>query len=324
MSLGPGTRLGPYEIVAPIGAGGMGEVYKAKDTRLDRTVAVKVLPSHVSSDPALRERFEREARTIAALNHPHICTLHDVGRHDGTDFLVLEHLEGHTLAERLTKGALPLDQALQLAIQIADALDKAHRAGIVHRDLKPANIMLTKSGAKLLDFGLAKVTPAVVAASGLSIAPTGISPVTMQGTILGTLQYMAPEQIEGQEADARTDIFAFGAVLYEMFTGKRAFEGKTQAGLIGAILHAEPSLIVANQPLASFTIDHIVKKCLAKDPDERWHSAKDLHDALRWVTEGSAGSALTAPSVPTTRSSSRMVWALSAVAALATVALVVM
>src|SRR5215510_4332033 len=229
MSLGPGTRLGPYEIVTPLGAGGMGEVYKANDTRLDRTVAIKVLPSHVSDDLTLRERFEREARTIAALNHPHICTLYDVGHEADTDFLVLEYLEGQTLADRLTKGALPLDQALQLAIQIADALDKAHRAGIVHRDLKPGNIMLTKSGTKLLDFGLAKVTPAVMAASGLSIAPTGISPVTMQGTILGTLQYMAPEQIEGQEADARTDIFAFGAVLYEMVTGEKAFAGKSQA-----------------------------------------------------------------------------------------------
>src|SRR5215470_1182862 len=227
--LAPGTRLGAYEVVAPLGAGGMGEVYKAKDTRLDRLVAIKVLPSHVSSDPALRERFEREARTIAALNHPHICTLYDVGHEADTDFLVLEYLEGQTLADRLAKGALPLDQALQIAIQIADALDKAHRAGIVHRDLKPGNIMLTKSGAKLLDFGLAKVTPAAIAASGLSMAPTGVSPVTMQGTILGTLQYMAPEQIEGQEVDARTDIFAFGAVLYEMLTGKKAFEGKNQA-----------------------------------------------------------------------------------------------
>src|SRR5262245_49143261 len=225
MSLGPGTRLGPYEIVAPIGAGGMGEVYKAKDTRLDRTVAVKVLPSHVSSDPVLRERFEREARTIGALNHPHICTLHDVGCHGGTDFLVLEYLEGQTLADRLAKGALPIDQALQLAIQIADALDKAHRAGIVHRDLKPGNIMLTKAGAKLLDFGLAKTSP-VIATTGLSMMPT-TPPVTMtaQGTILGTFQYMAPEQLEGGEADARTDLFAFGAVLYEIVTGKKAFEG---------------------------------------------------------------------------------------------------
>jgi eukaryotic-like serine/threonine-protein kinase len=286
MSLGPGTRLGPYEIVSPLGAGGMGEVYKAKDTRLDRIVAVKVLPSHVSNDPALRERFEREARTIAALNHPHICTLYDVGHQEGTDFLVLEHLEGQTLADRLAKGALPIDQALQFAIQIADALDKAHRAGIVHRDLKPGNIMLTKAGAKLLDFGLAKVTASVVAASGLSMAPTGVTPVTAQGTLLGTLQYMAPEQIEGQEADARTDIFAFGAVLYEMLTGRKAFEGKTQAGLIGAILKDTPRSIVSLQPLTPVALDRIVSTCLAKDPDDRWQSARDLLRELRWVAKG--------------------------------------
>src|SRR5262245_44274748 len=288
MSLGPGTRLGPYEIVAPLGAGGMGEVYKAKDTRLDRAVAVKVLPSHVSSDPALRERFEREARTIGALNHPHICTLHDVGHQDGIDFLVLEHLEGQTLVERLTKGALPIDQALQIAIHIADALDKAHRAGIVHRDLKPGNIMLTKSGAKLLDFGLAKVTPAVVAASGLSMAPTGPSPVTMQGTILGTLHYMAPEQIEGQEADARTDIFAFGAMLHEMVTGRKAFAGKTQASLIGAILKDEPPPPSTLQPITPPTLDRLIATCLSKDPDDRWQTARDLLRELRWIAEGRA------------------------------------
>src|SRR5262245_43985228 len=199
MSLGPGTRLGPYEIVAPLGAGGMGEVYKAKDTRLDRAVAIKVLPSQVTDDPALRERFEREARTIGALNHPHICTLHDVGHQDGIDFIVLEHLEGQTLADRLAKSALPIDQALQIAIQIADALDKAPRAGIIHRDLKPGNIMLTKAGAKLLDFGLAKTSP-VIATTGVSMLPT-TPPATMtaRGTILGTLHYMAPEQVEGKE-----------------------------------------------------------------------------------------------------------------------------
>ncbi|HEU5256525.1 MAG TPA: serine/threonine-protein kinase, partial [Vicinamibacterales bacterium] len=191
MPLGPGTRLGPYEIQSALGAGGMGEVYKAKDTRLDRIVAIKVLPSHVSDDPSRRERFEREARTVAALNHPHICTLYDVGREGGTDFLVLEYLEGQTLADRLTKGALPLDQALPIAIQIADALDKAHLAGIVHRDPKPGNIMLTKSGAKLLDFGLAKTATSSVGVSGFSIMATAQAPVTAQGTILGTLQYMS-------------------------------------------------------------------------------------------------------------------------------------
>jgi len=266
MTLGRGTRLGPYEILSAIGAGGMGEVYRARDTRLDRTVAIKVLPHHVSGDPALHERFEREARTVAALNHPHICTLHDVGRQDGTDFIVLEYLDGETLAARLAKSPLPLDQVLAIAIQIADALNRAHRAGVIHRDLKPGNIMLTKSGAKLLDFGLAKVTQAVVAASGLSIAPTGITPVTMQGTILGTLQYMAPEQIEGQEADARTDLFAFGCVLYEMVAGTPAFHGNTQASLIGAILKDTPPPMATVQPLAPPALERVVMACLAQEP----------------------------------------------------------
>src|SRR5256886_9218571 len=245
MALGPGVRLGPYEIVAPLGAGGMGEVYRALDTRLDRTVAIKILPAAVAGDPSLRERFDREARAVAALNHPHICALYDIGEEQGTSFLVMEHLDGQTLAERLAKGALPIDQALKYAIEIADALDKANRAGIVHRDLKPANIMLTKSGAKLLDFGLAKVTPSIVAASGLSMAPTGLTPATMQGTILGTLQYMSPEQVEGREADARSDIFAFGAIVYEMVTGKRAFEGKSQASVIAAIIDRDPPAMSA-------------------------------------------------------------------------------
>jgi serine/threonine protein kinase len=225
VALSPGTRLGPYEIQTPLGAGGMGEVYKARDTRLDRTVAIKVLPEHVATDPDLKQRFEREAKTISSLNHPHICTIHDVGSQDGIDFLVMEHLEGETLAQRLTKGALPLDQALQVAIQIADALDKAHRQGIVHRDLKPGNIMLTTTGAKLLDFGLAKLM-APRSGVGLTSMPTQSAGLTGEGKILGTLQYMAPEQVEGQEADARTDIFAFGAVVYEMVTGTKAFEGK--------------------------------------------------------------------------------------------------
>ena len=281
--LGPGARLGPYEIQSAIGAGGMGEVYKAKDIRLDRSVAIKVLPTHVSGDPALRERFEREARTVAALSHPHICTLHDVGHQEGTDFLVMEYLEGETLAQRLTKGALPIDQALSIAIQVADALDKAHRAGIVHRDLKPGNIMLTKSGAKLLDFGLAKVTSAAVAASGLSMAPTGVTPVTMQGTILGTLQYMAPEQVDGREADARSDIFAFGAIVYEMVTGKRTFEGKSQASVIAAILEREPPVMSSVQPLTPNALDHVVQRCLMKDSDERWRSVADVKHELTWI-----------------------------------------
>src|SRR6202158_4505593 len=226
MGLRSGTQLGPYEILSAVGAGGMGEVYRARDTRLDRIVAIKILPDHLSDRAELRERFEREARSVASLNHPHICTLHDIGRQDGTDYLVMEYLEGETLAQRLLKGPLPLDQVLRYAIEIADALDKAHRKGITHRDLKPGNIMLTKSGSKLLDFGLAKLRQEVAPVTPLSQLPTMNNAVTAEGTILGTLQYMAPEQVEGKEVDARTDIFAFGAVIYEMATGKKAFEGK--------------------------------------------------------------------------------------------------
>ena len=280
MPLSSGARLGPYEVLTPLGAGGMGEVYKARDTRLDRTVAIKILPEALAADPQFRERFDREARAISQLTHPHICTLYDVGEHQGTAFLVMEYLEGETLADRLKKGALPLDQALTIAIQIASALDKAHRAGIVHRDLKPGNIMLTKSGATLLDFGLAKACKPLVGGTGLSMLPTTPPNLTAQGTILGTFQYMAPEQLEGQEADARTDMFAFGAVLYEMITGKRAFAGKSQAGLISAILSADPPPMVSLQPVTPPALDHVVHRCLAKDPDERWQSAKDLHDEL--------------------------------------------
>jgi len=264
----------------------MGEVYKAKDMRLDRTVAVKVLPAHVATDPQVRQRFETEARTLAALSHPHICPVFDVGQHDGVDFLVMEYLEGETLAQRLTKGALPLAQALKYAVEIADALDKAHRNGVVHRDLKPGNIMLTKSGTKLLDFGLAKLHASPV--STLSVLPTQQSPLTAAGTILGTLQYMAPEQLEGAEADARTDIFAFGAVVYEMVTGRRAFEGKSQASLIGAIMTGEPTSIAALQPTSPPVLERLIKACLAKDPDERWQSAKDIRRELAWIVEGGA------------------------------------
>jgi eukaryotic-like serine/threonine-protein kinase len=228
----PGTKLGPYEILAPLGAGGMGEVYRARDTRLDRTVAIKILPNRLADRAELRERFEREARTIASLNHPHICTLFDIGHQDGTDYLVMECLEGETLAQKLMKGPLPLEQALQYSIQIADALDKAHRKGVTHRDLKPGNIMLTKSGAKLLDFGLAKLRQEASPVIAVSQLPTVSQPITAQGTIVGTLQYMAPEQLEGKEADGRTDIFAFGAVAYEMATGKKAFEGKPRNWLM--------------------------------------------------------------------------------------------
>jgi eukaryotic-like serine/threonine-protein kinase len=248
----PGARLGPYEIVAPLGAGGMGEVYKARDTRLDRSVAIKVLPATVAADPQLRDRFEREARAISSLSHPHVCALFDVGHHDGVDFLVLEYLEGETVAQRLRRvGALDPNDALTIAIDVCDALDKAHRSGIVHRDLKPANVMLTKSGAKLLDFGLAKSTTPAVTTPGLSMLPTTPPNLTAQGAILGTFQYMAPEQIEGLEADARTDVFAFGALLFEVLTGRTAFEGKTRAGLLGAILKDDPPPAVPREAATS-------------------------------------------------------------------------
>ncbi len=309
MALTNGTRLGPYEILAPLGAGGMGEVYRARDTRLDRTVAIKVLPSHLSSNNELRQRFEREARAISNLSHPYICTLHDVGHQDGIDYLVMEFIEGETLADRLSKGALPTDQVLRYGIQISDALDKAHRAGIVHRDLKPGNIMLTKSGTKLLDFGLAKLhggDPAI--ASSLTSLPTERHAITAEGAILGTFQYMAPEQLEGREVDARTDMFAFGAVVYEMATGKRAFTGRSQASLIGAILKDEPPAISTIQPMAPPALDRVVKKCLAKVPDDRWQSAHDLTDELKWIAEAGSQAGLPAPVPARLKRRERLAW----------------
>jgi serine/threonine protein kinase len=278
MTLSPGARLGPYEILAAIGAGGMGEVYRARDTRLDRTVAIKVLPAHVSADPDRQARFAREAKTIAGLNHPHICTLHDIGEHEGTTYLVMEHLTGETLAERLEKGPLPLEQALTVATEIAEALAAAHRQGVVHRDLKPGNVMLTKGGATLLDFGLARLTAhgEQPAAASLASAPTRTAPLTSEGQIVGTLQYMAPEQIEGKPADARTDLWALGAILYEMLTGKRAFEGTSAASLIGRIMTSEPPALAALQPLTPPALDRFVRRCLAKSPDDRWQSAHDV------------------------------------------------
>ena len=265
----------------------MGEVYRAKDTRLDRTVAIKILSSHLSKSSDLRQRFEREARAISSLSHAHICGLYDVGSQDGTEFLVMEFLEGETLAHRLNKGPLSTEQMLRYAIQIADALDKAHRQGIIHRDLKPGNIMVTKSGVKLLDFGLAKLRPAGLSPelSSVSVLPTEAREITNEGTILGTIQYMSPEQLEGKEADARADIFSFGSVLYEMATGKRAFTGSSQASLMSAILKDEPQPISRVQPLAPPALDRVVKTCLAKDPDERWQNAHDLMKELIWIGE---------------------------------------
>jgi eukaryotic-like serine/threonine-protein kinase len=284
MALSAGTCLGPYEILAPLGAGGMGEVYKARDTRLGRDVAIKVLPTHLSANPEVRARFEREARAISQLSHPNICSLHDIGRQDGIDYLVMEYLEGETLAARLTKGPLPVSEVLRHGIEIANALDCAHRAGIVHRDLKPGNIMLTKGGAKLMDFGLARPTRLSPVAGALSESPTGSRPITAEGTIVGTFQYMAPEQLEGKEADARADMWALGCVLYEMATGKRAFEGTSQASLIAAILKDHPQPISELQPLSPPALERIVKRCLEKDPDERFQSAADFAFDLEGMT----------------------------------------
>src|SRR5438105_1702193 len=264
------TRLGPYEIVAALGAGGMGEVYRARDTRLDRDVAIKVLPAHLSSSAKLRERFDREARAISRLNHPHVCTLYDVGHQDGVDYLVMEYLEGETLADAIARGPLPLRQELGVAVDVAGALDTAHRLGIVHRDLKPGNIMLTKSGAKVLDFGLAKYEPQSLGSDDA----TQQKPLTEEGTLLGTVPYMAPEQLEARDADARTDIFALGAIVYEMATGRRAFEGPSRASLIAAIMEREPA------PMKPTALDSVVRRCLAKNPDDRFQSARDLEIAF--------------------------------------------
>ena len=325
MTLAVGARLGPYEILGPLGAGGMGEVYRARDTRLDRTVAIKVLTSALADDPQLRERFEREARAISSLNHPHICTLFDVGHQDpstdagqAVDYLVLEYLDGETLADRLARGtSLDPDEALRIAIDLCDALDRAHRAGIVHRDLKPANVFLARSGsgsappiAKLLDFGLAKAAAPVVATTGLSMLPTTPPNLTAQGTILGTFQYMAPEQIEGLEADARTDIFAFGALLFEMVTGRQAFEGKTRASLLGAILKDEPPPVSHVRPVSPRALDRIVRTCLAKDPDDRYQSARDLWRDLKWVASEADRDA--AGTIATPVPSRRLAWLLGA------------
>src|SRR5215469_2300299 len=303
MALAAGARLGPYEILAPLGAGGMGEVYRARDMRLGRDVAIKVLPQHLSSNPDLKARFEREAKAISSLNHPHICHLYDVGSQDGTDYLVMELLEGDSLDRRLEKGPLSLKQALEVGIQIAEALEKAHKQGILHRDLKPANIMLTKSGAKLLDFGLAK--PAVAALGAVASSGSGkLTPstptmsaaalgsmaesLTQQGTIVGTYQYMAPEVLQGHEADARSDLFSFGCVLYEMVTGRRAFTGKSQLSVLTAILEKDPEPVSTIQPATPPALDHAIGICLEKDPENRFQSAHDLRVQLAWIA--SAGS----------------------------------
>jgi len=302
VTLTSGTRLGPYEVIALLGAGGMGEVYRARDTRLDRTVALKILPERVSATTMARERFEREARAISALNHPNICTLFDVGSHDGTEYLVMELIDGEPL-----KGPLPLPDVLRIGAAIADALARAHRAGIVHRDLKPANIMLTKSGPKLLDFGLARKAEESHGHDATTVIGKAI---TTEGTLLGTLPYMAPEQLEGKMADARTDVFALGAVLYELITGRRAFQAESQASLITKIMSAQPPPIRELQPIAPAALNRVVMKCLAKDPNDRWQAASDIADELRWIAEGGEAPAAMA------RTNRRTLFIVSAIAAL--------
>jgi serine/threonine protein kinase len=329
-----GQHLGPYHIVAKLGEGGMGEVYRARDTRLDRTVAIKILPAQFASDVTLRERFDREARVISSLSHPHICALFDVGQQDGIAFLVIEHLEGETLAARLQKGAFKIDLALQIAIQLAGALEAAHRAGVVHRDVKPGNVMLTRAGAKLLDFGLAKGARGDLFAGATGTEPqdpayaaslmaTTPAAVTTLGTILGTLQYMSPEQLDGAEADSRSDIFAFGALAYEMVTGRKAFEGKSQASLIASIMSADPPAMAELQPATPASLDRVVRKCLAKAPDDRWQSAKDLKDELSWIANAGSTSDVDlgrrAELVIARSSRERLAWGVAAVLATALV-----
>ena len=330
MPLTPTTRLGPYEIVAPLGAGGMGEVYRARDTRLERDVAIKVLPQHLSENPEIRARFEREAKTVSSLNHPHICTLFDVGRENGIDYLVMELVEGETLAARLTRGPLPAAEVLKLGAQIADALDRAHRAGVVHRDLKPGNVMLTRGGAKLMDFGLARAIglagpdgPSGITHAALTQSPTMASPLTAEGTIVGTFQYMSPEQLEGREADGRSDVWAFGCVLYEMATGRRAFEGRSQASLISAIMSSQPPSVSQVAPLAPPGLDRLVRTCLMKDPDERARSAHDLKLQLQGLQEAGSQSMAAAPAIQRPARSASLAWIVAAVATIAALAMAI-
>ena len=327
MGLTSGTKLGPYEIVSPLGAGGMGEVYRARDTRLERTVAIKILPAYLSSNPEAKQRFEREARAISSLNHPNICTLYDVGHQDGIDYLVMEFLEGETLASRLARGPLPPDQVLKYGIEICEGMEKAHKTGVIHRDLKPGNIMLTKGGAKLMDFGLAKSVTGPPPSTGLTATLDGTwaggegegargsqDPLTARGTIVGTFQYMSPEQVEGKEADASSDIFALGAVLYEMATGKRAFEGKTAASVIAAVLERDPAPISVTKPMSPPALDRVVKTCLAKDPDERFQTVHDVKLQLKWMADGRSQAGMPLPLADRSRHREWIAWATTVLA----------
>ena len=316
MSLVAGQKLGPYEIIKKAGAGGMGEIYKANDPRLNRTVAIKVLPSNIAGNPELKERFEREAKAISSLNHAHICTLYDIGNENGIDYLVMEFLEGETLSERLSRGPIPYEEMLQLSIQIASGLDAAHHQGLIHRDLKPSNIMITGEGAKLLDFGLAKLQ---LSQSDPNIsAITQTTPLTGANTVLGTMQYMAPEQLEGKGADVRSDIFAFGAIMYEMSTGKRAFQGSSNATLIASIISQEPISISAVIPATPPLFERLVKKCLSKEPRKRWQSVSDLSDELRWISQGGSQIGLPAQVAAKRRFRFDLARAIGAVAILST------
>jgi serine/threonine protein kinase/Tol biopolymer transport system component len=326
MALTSGTKLGPYEIQSALGAGGMGEVYRARDTRLDRTVAVKVLASHLSSSPELKQRMEREGRAISSLNHPNICQLFDIGSQNGTDYLVMEFLEGETLADRLRKGAMPLAEVMKIGIAVAEALAVAHRSGIVHRDLKPGNIMLTAGGAKLMDFGLAKPlgvqaasgsgsAPSFTAAATMS-GPSPLTPLTTAGSVIGTIQYMSPEQIEGKEADARSDIFAFGAVLYEMTAGKRPFAGKSQISLASSILESEPEPVGKLKPSTPPAFEHVVTTCLQKNPEERYLAAHDIKLELQWIAADKSSPASPASTPAPSRTRERLGWVAAVVAAI--------
>ena len=327
MPVPPGTRFGPYEILGPLGAGGMGEVYRARDTRLDRIVAFKILNPHLAEHPAQRERFRRETRAISALSHPHICTSYDVGEQDAVAFLVMEYLDGETLAARLLRGPLPRDEVLQRATEIAAALDHAHSLGVVHRDLKPSNVMLTAAGAKLLDFGLAKILQPKVPVVSSTVTIPGAA-ATVEGSIVGTVQYMAPEQLEGKEADTRTDVFAFGMLVFEMATGRKAFDGDSQASLIAAILRAEVPRIPTINPSMPASLGHVISRCLAKDPDERWQTTRDLMLELREISNRGDGTGAPAASAAANelwrssgraegRSRERLAWAAAIVAVLA-------
>ena len=319
MPFDPGTRLGPYEIVGFAGAGGMGEVYRAHDSRLRRTVAIKVASGRLNDDPQARARFQHEARAIAALNHPHICAIHDVATFDGHDVIVMEYLDGETLEQRLHRGPIPAAEVLAIAIAIAEALAAAHREGVIHRDLKPANVMLTRSGLKLLDFGIAKRREIRTPDSTPSIDATSTAPGTVEGTLVGTVPYMAPEQLEGKPVDARTDMFAFGAVLFEMATGRPAFAGESTAALVAAILSDSRPAAAKTNPGLPRGLDRIISACLARDPDDRCQHAADLLRELRWANED-----LTEPAgqtnAPTTATRWRvhLTWASALLAAVVT------